>query len=62
MVTSTTIDTNKTKASFLSGKRKYFNEGHKGAGINVCVIDSGVNSHPEFGGRKLFKSKKIHRR
>ena len=58
MATSTTIDTNKTKASFLSGKKKYFNEGHKGAGINVCVIDSGVNPHAEFGTRLLTDKSK----
>ena len=35
----------------LTGRKKYHNQGYKGAGIRVLVIDSGVNPHEEFGDR-----------
>jgi major intracellular serine protease len=50
---STNINENQTKTTALSGRKKYFNQGYRGAGINVCVIDTGVNNHIEFGTRLL---------
>lgn len=54
MATSLTIDTIKTKSTALSGRNKYYKQGYKGAGITVCVIDSGVNPHEDFGNRLLI--------
>lgn len=51
---SKTIDENKTKTLALSGRKKYHNQGYKGAGITVCVIDTGINPHEEFGARLLL--------
>lgn len=51
---SATIDENKTKTTALSERKKYFNQGYRGAGINVCVIDTGVDNHDEFGSRLLL--------
>lgn len=51
---SATINEIKTKTTALSGRKKYFNQDYKGAGINVCVIDGGVDPHIEFGSRLLL--------
>jgi major intracellular serine protease len=45
------INTYLLKNLALTGRKKYHNQGYKGAGIRVLVIDSGVNPHEEFGSR-----------
>jgi len=54
MATSPTIDIYKTKTKALSGCKKLHNQGYKGSSVTVCVIDSGVNPHVEFGNRLLL--------
>ena len=40
--------TNDRKALAFSGAAKYHQQGYKGHGINIGVIDSGINDHPEL--------------
>ena len=42
---------NDRKAIAYAGGLKYHQQGYRGAGINVAVIDSGINPHPELIGR-----------
>lgn len=46
---------NMRKAIALSGVKKLHNQGYLGQDITVGVIDTGVNSHPEFDTRILRK-------
>jgi len=54
MASSATIDVYRTRTKVLSGCKKFHNQGYKGSSITVCVIDSGVNQHNEFGDRLLI--------
>lgn len=58
LATSSTIDDIKLKTLAPSGRKKFYNQGYKGAGINICIIDTGVNSHEEFGSRLLVDKSK----
>lgn len=45
------FEENDRKAIAYAGGRKYHLQGYKGQGINIAVIDSGINPHAEFEDR-----------